>query len=451
MNKSRRITVIAVSLAATAAIGYAQLRTYASDGALKTIEGQTFLEVLGSLQQLYLDKSKVETDKLLQGAINGMLSSLEDPFTSYTPPEDNALDEEDLSGSFFGIGVTLEPANPDGTGSRAAQVYKNQPAAKAGMLAGDEIIKVNGEDITKLTTRQSVRKIRGPKDTDVKLTLRRDGQTLDITVRRAEVQLFAVETGMLPGDIGYISINTFYNERIFDQIAAAVKKMNDAGVKKLVLDMRDNGGGLLDGGIFVADQFLQEGNIVSLRDRNGVERLPSGPGRTSGKAQKQPTDYTGEMVVLVNKNSASASEIVAGALQDLGRAKVIGEKTFGKGVAQSVLSLPDGGKVAIVAQEWLTPKGRAIQGKGIEPDIVIPDSRRPNVVALEGSGAAPGTKITVNIGGKSVELTADKEGRFTYSDTPARLPTGSDVQGQASVDLKNDAQLQEALKQLGQR
>lgn len=190
----------------------------------------------------------------------------------------------------------------------------------------------------------------------------------------------------------------------------------------------------------MADQFLASGPIVSLRERDQKAQV-------YGKARAQATDYTGKLVVLVNKNSASASEVVSGALQDNARATIIGEQTFGKGVAQIPVTLPDGGKVAIVNSAWITPKGREIHKKGITPDVVVKDTRFPVPLNFMGSGVQPGQKITLTVDGKPVTVTADKDGKFTYvGDLKHR--DRSTVQGEAVLDRDNDAILKKALEVL---
>lgn len=270
---------------------------------------------------------------------------------------------------------------------------------------------------------------------------------LTFKMQRKEVIEYAVYSEILPNNVGYLQVRTFNNRQIFDQIDQAVKTLKEKKVSQLVLDLRDNGGGLLCGGIYVSDAFLSKGNIVSLRDNKGKETIPGSAFDSScyGVAKKSSTDYEGKIVVLVNRNTASASEIVAGALQDNGRAKVIGEKTFGKGVAQDVINdLPDGGKLALVANEWLLPSGKNIHKKGITPDIEVKDSRFPVPIIIEGIGAQPGEKLKVTLQGKPLELTADKDGKFSYSEVPERKPTNS----KSKVDLEGDEILKKGLEEL---
>ncbi|WP_425147150.1 S41 family peptidase [Deinococcus sp.] len=441
-------TMLAVgALAATAAVGYAQMNSYSASQVLPNSKAaQTFLQVYDGLKQLYL--TKPDDDKLLRGAINGMIASLDDPFTYYEQPSDNVVDSQNLAGNFYGIGIQLTSANADGSGGKVDTVFKVGAAAQAGVQSGDVFLKIDGKDVTSAKLNDIVKLVRGEKGTKVTVQFGRGGanasagssgsaSTYTVTMERQPVTIVSVEQTMLPGNVGYIALNTFYNQQVNQQFQAAVADMKKKGVQKLILDLRDNGGGLLNSGIFVADQFLQSGPIVSVRDRSGKTQV-------IGEGKKEASDYTGKLVVLVNKNSASASEIVAGALQDTKRAQIVGEQSFGKGVGQQVVSTLDGGRVAIVNFTWITPSGHEIQKKGITPDVVVADSRRPTPLNFSGSGALAGSKLTIQVGGKPVEITADKDGKFTYTGAVAR-PLTSATQGEAIVDLKTDAELQKAL------
>ena len=442
-----KAVLVVGALAATAAVGYAQMASYTAAQVLPGSKAaQTFLQVYDKINQLYL--TKPDSDKLLRGAINGMIGSLDDPFTYYAQPDDNAVDSQNLAGNFYGIGIQLTSANADGTGGKVDTVFKVGAAAQGGVQAGDVFLKIDGKDVTTAKLNDIVKLVRGEKGTKVTVQFGRGGQngsaggsaqpsSYTVTMERQPVTIVSVEQTMLPGGVGYIALNTFYNEKVNQQFQAAIADMKKKGVQKLILDLRDNGGGLLNSGIFVADQFLGSGNIVSVRDRTGKTDV-------IGQAKKDASDYTGKLVVLVNKNSASASEIVAGALQDTKRAQIVGEQSFGKGVGQQVVDTVDGGRVAIVNFTWITPGGHEIQKKGITPDVLVADSRRPTPLNFSGSGAPAGSKLTIQVGGKPVEITADKEGKFTYTGAIAR-PLTSATQGEAIVDLKIDNELQKAI------
>ncbi|QMV30986.1 Probable CtpA-like serine protease [Thermus thermophilus] len=429
-----------VGLGALLALVYAQLPRPQAETFLQNPNGQALLEVYQRIQQDYLEPlSKEKLDKLLEGAIGGMVQALEDPFTSYSPPQRSTLRQEDLRGEFFGIGATLSAANPDGTGAKIEGVMKGLPAQRAGLRAGDVILEVDGEDVTKLPLLDIVAKIRGREGTKVTLKVRREGVPAPLVFElvRERVEIISVSTAKV-GDVGYVALETFANFKVEDQLKRAIEELKAQGVKKLIFDLRDNGGGLLDQGCAVASAFLKEGPIVYTRTKNLTRVWCEATGRTL---------WDGPMVVLVNGNSASASEIVAGALQDYGRAKVIGEKTFGKGVGQTPYTLANGGELTLVTFEWLTPKRRSINKEGITPDIVVKDTRFPTPFSLQGAGAPPGAEIAVTLNGKTVKVKADAEGKFSYAEPQRQRPLPED-RGQAVLDLENDAILKRALEEL---
>ncbi|WP_024119473.1 S41 family peptidase [Thermus thermophilus] len=429
-----------VGLGALLALVYAQLPRPQAETFLQNPNGQALLEVYQRIQQDYLEPlSKEKLDKLLEGAIGGMVQALEDPFTSYSPPQRSTLRQEDLRGEFFGIGATLSAANPDGTGARIEGVMKGLPAQRAGLRAGDVILEVDGEDVTKLPLPDIVAKIRGREGTKVTLKVRREGVPAPLVFElvRERVEIISVSTAKV-GDVGYVALETFANFKVEDQLKRAIEELKAQGVKKLIFDLRDNGGGLLDQGCAVASAFLKEGPIVYTRTKNLTRVWCEATGQTL---------WDGPMVVLVNGNSASASEIVAGALQDYGRAKVIGEKTFGKGVGQTPYTLANGGELTLVTFEWLTPKRRSINKEGITPDIVVKDTRFPTPFSLQGAGAPPGAEIAVTLNGKTVKVKADAEGKFSYAEPQRQRPLPED-RGQAVLDLENDAILKRALEEL---
>ena len=429
-----------VGLGVLLALVYAQLPRPQAETFLQNPNGQALLEVYQRIQQDYLEPlSKEKLDKLLEGAIGGMVQALEDPFTSYSPPQRSTLRQEDLRGEFFGIGATLSAANPDGTGARIEGVMKGLPAQRAGLRAGDVILEVDGEDVTKLPLLDIVAKIRGREGTKVTLKVRREGVPAPLVFElvRERVEIISVSTAKV-GDVGYVALETFANFKVEDQLKRAIEELKAQGVKKLIFDLRDNGGGLLDQGCAVASAFLKEGPIVYTRTKNLTRVWCEATGQTL---------WDGPMVALVNGNSASASEIVAGALQDYGRAKVIGEKTFGKGVGQTPYTLANGGELTLVTFEWLTPKRRSINKEGITPDIVVKDTRFPTPFSLQGAGAPPGAEIAVTLNGKTVKVKADAEGKFSYAEPQRQRPLPED-RGQAVLDLENDAILKRALEEL---
>ena len=334
----RRRTLLAVALLGLPILASAQFFNNFSDGGelLTTPAGRALAQVYGALNAGYLNK--VDDNKLLEGSIGGMIQALDDPYTSYASPEQAAQEVENRSGSFQGIGATLQARNREkNTIVEVITVYRGSPAEKAGVKSGDIFVEINGKNVRDETTDEIVQKVRGPAGTKVELGFRRPGRDkpVRLSVTRGSIDIIDVESAVLPQNVGYVSIRSFANARVFDQLDAALNTLKEKGVSSLILDLRNNGGGLLDQGIRVADEFLSSGDIVFQRARGVTQRL----------AEADPASFSLPMVVLVNRNSASASEIVAGALQDNGRAEIVGEKTFGKGVGQSVISLPNGGQL----------------------------------------------------------------------------------------------------------
>lgn len=409
------------------------------DEALNSPSGKAFLETYQALRERYLRTT--DPDKLMQGALTGMLYALDDEFTYYIPPTETSTNNENLTGGFFGIGLGLTPATKDGLGVQVETVFNGQPAAKAGMQSGDLIIAVNGEDVTKLPLDQAVRKIRGPKGSTVKVTIARGVTRLELSMIREKIVVVNVNATVLPGNIGYVSISDFLNQKVTEQLQAAVAELKAKGVKGMILDLRNNPGGLVSMAEGVADTFLSKGDIFVTRDNTKKVTVEY-------QARAQGNDYLGPLVVLVNGSSASASEIVSSSLQENGRAKVVGEKTYGKGVANAPIPLSNGGQVNVSFEEWLTPKRNSINKRGVTPDFVVSDTRYPKLLTLQGINAEPGTNIEVKVNGKTLKLKADKNGQFTYQDEPKRVKT-TGQQGEAVVNVANDAQVRKALGLLG--
>ena len=431
----RRWLLLTLAVLSLSVLVSAQFSGDFSDEFMENSAGRAFLQTYGALKSNYLND--VDDTVLIEGAIKGMLESLEDPYTNYATPDQASREVQDRTGSFEGIGAVLQPRNrADNTVVEIVNVYRGGPASLAGVQRGDVFASVDGTNVEDFTTDEIVDLVRGPAGTDVTIGFRRAGQAEPIllTMTRGKIDIISVESTVLPNNVGYVSINTFANQRVYDQLAAQLDELQAQGITSLILDLRNNGGGLLDQGIRVADEFLTQGDIVYQRARGVTQRL----------ATADPAYFDLPMVVLVNGNSASASEIVAGALQDNGRAQVVGEETFGKGVGQSVVSLTDGGQLVYKSFEWLTPDRRSINEQGIEPDIQAEDTLTPNIITLEGQGAQPGQEVEISVGGQTIGTAqADEEGAFTFFQ-PVERPEASDVQGEALVNLEADNALQVA-------
>jgi len=303
-------------------------------------------------------------DKLIENAINGMLSSL-DPHSSYMNAKDAADMQTQTKGEFGGLGieVTMEDELV-----KVITPIDDTPAAKAGVLAGDYISEIDGQSVRGLKLEDAVEKMRGPVNTPIKLTLIRKGadKPIELTIVRDVVAVQAVKS-RVENDVGYLRVISF-TEKTYPDLEKAIEKIKKTvpadKLKGYVLDLRLNPGGLLDQAIQVSDALLQRGEVVSTRGRNPDEtrRFNAGPGDlTDGKP----------VIVLINGGSASASEIVAGALQDLRRATVLGTRSFGKGSVQTIIPLGENGALRLTTALYYTPSGRSIQGTGITPDIKV--------------------------------------------------------------------------------
>jgi carboxyl-terminal processing protease len=329
-----------------------------------------FGDIFERIRSQYVEE--VEPAKLIEAAINGMLTSL-DPHSSYLPPRDFGRMREQTRGEFGGLGI--EVTQEDGF-VKVVSPIDDTPAAAAGIEAGDFITHVNGESVLGLTLDQAVERMRGPVGSEIVITVVRQGvpEPFDVSIIRDTIKLTAVRA-RLEGDTVVLRVTTF-NDQTYPNLESGLKKMFDeAGgrdkVSGVVLDLRNNPGGLLNQAIRVSDAFLERGEIVSTRGRR--------PG-DGERYNATPGDLTGglPMVVLINGGSASASEIVAGALQDHRRAIVVGTKSFGKGSVQSVIPLRGDGAMRLTTSRYYTPSGRSIQALGVAPDILVEQPpRRP--------------------------------------------------------------------------
>ncbi len=297
------------------------------------------------------------------GAIQGLLDATGDEYAVYFDERHFEYFTEESRGEFGGIGVVL--GEKDGA-AYVVEVYPDTPAAKAGIKAGDIFAGIDGVRRDKWASEEVVKRVRGEEGTKVKLDILRPGaegepgKEFSVTVERAAIQMPNVDAE-IKGTVGYIRLAQF-NQQAAEDVAAAIKDLSGKGAKSYVLDLRDNPGGLLSQAVAVSSLFIDSGVVVQVEERGKEPRKTSVNG-------DQVTDAP--LVVLVNGNSASASEIVAGALQDHGRAKIVGEKTFGKGSVQTVQELSHGGGVKFTIAHYLTPKGRTIDGKGLTPDVVV--------------------------------------------------------------------------------
>src|SRR5271170_2072845 len=323
-----------------------------------------FGDVFERVRADYVEKP--DDNKLIESAINGMLAGL-DPHSSYMDPESFRDIQVQTRGEFGGLGIEV---TMEGGLVKVVAPIDDTPAAKAGIMANDIITKFDSEQVQGLTLNQVVEKLRGPVNTKIKLTIMRKGQDrpIEVTIVRDIIRVKSVRSHNEGDDVGYIRITQF-NEQTTDGLKKAIadltRQLGANKIKGFVIDLRNNPGGLLDQAISVSDAFLEKGEIVSTRGRNAEEtqRFNARPGDlTKGKP----------LIVLINGGSASASEIVAGALQDHKRATLVGTRSFGKGSVQTIIPLGAGnGALRLTTARYFTPSGRSIQAKGITPDIEV--------------------------------------------------------------------------------
>ncbi len=322
---------------------------------------QAFAEILNQVKSSYVEE--VDDSELIENAIRGMLQGL-DPHSAYLDPEDFNDMQVSTSGKFGGLGIEVQMA--DGF-VRVVAPIDDTPAQRAGMQPGDLIIRIDDKPVKGMSLTDAVKLMRGDPGTDVELQVIREGQRkpLDVSLTRAIIKVASVRTRMLDDDYGYVRISTFTGSTgtsLNDELSK-LRKQNKA-IKGYVLDLRNNPGGVLTAAVEVSDAFLNSGPIVSIRGRDEKEGREF-TARPGDEVDSRP------VVVLVNAGSASASEIVAGALQDHGRAVIVGERTFGKGSVQTIMPIRNNSAIKLTTARYYTPSGRSIQAEGIKPDIEL--------------------------------------------------------------------------------
>lgn len=320
-----------------------------------------FWEAWNLVHQYYVDQP-VNNEKMMQGAIKGMMESLGDKHSSYIDPEMLRQSNIQLQGEYTGIGAWVDTSGKNLT---ILSPMPNSPAEKANLKAGDQIIAVDGTDVTGILPSEVLKKVLGPAGSKVTLTIIRESEPQPFTVEvvRAKIEVPSVESRMLDHQIAYIQLTTF-GDKTEPELIKALTDLMSQKPTGLILDLRNNGGGYLSSAIDVASEFIKSGTV--LYEQYGTGELKSYSANGNGLALDIP------MVVLVNEGSASASEIVAGAIQDTGRAKLVGVTTYGKGSVQNWVDLSNNeGAVRITMARWLTPKQRQINEKGLTPDFVI--------------------------------------------------------------------------------
>ena len=385
MSKERVSTVLISGFTLTAilflgiVIGKGTDRTgYASE---PYEELQIFAEVLSQIKKHYVEET--QTKDLVLGALRGMLAGL-DPHSSYMTQDMFKEMQVETKGEFGGLGIQIGIKNNRLT---VIAPIEDTPAHAAGIQPGDVIVKVDDTPTKDLTLMEAVQRMRGARGTSVKLTVEREGTEtpLEFTLTRDIIKIQSVRSKLLEGNIGYVRISQF-QESTADDLTGAIDKFVPKDIQGMILDLRNNPGGLLTAAVGVSEQFLDAGRlVVSIQGRNGK--------KDEYRARTTSKNYQYPMIILVNHGSASASEIVAAAMQDWGKAVIIGTKTFGKGSVQTILPLSDGSGLRLTTAKYYTPNGKSIHSIGIQPDIVI-EPKTTQVAKQEGDGTKKGDGTT---------------------------------------------------------
>ena len=356
-NKFLKVAAVAILILATAVV----TRVYTVKSILATNENFGKVVLLEKyLKENYLYNKDIKEENLEAGILKGLVAGLEDPYSQYLTKDEMKKLSEQTTGKFQGVGVIISPAE-DGSVTVVSPI-KESPADRAGVESGDKILKINGKDFSAEKIDQASKEMRGQAGTSVKILLlkKKNLKTEEVEIKREEIKIDSVLKNKI-GDYGYIGI-TMFDEETGKDFKKVLQELTDDGVKGIVLDMRGNPGGVVDAAYEIGDAILPKTSFVTLKNNKGevIEDY---------KTDDKYNDI--KMVVLVNEGSASASEILAGAISDLDRAKIVGKKTYGKGVVQNVIALPEGDGLKLTTSEYFTPSGDSINKLGIEPDVEV--------------------------------------------------------------------------------
>ncbi len=389
---------------------------------------EVFANVLSIIQENYVEE--IDTHEAVEGAINGLLFAL-DPHSSYLKPENFEELQNDTLGSFTGIGIEITVKDGKLT---VVSPIEGTPAAEAGIMVNDVIVKIEGEWTNDMSPMTAVKKLRGPKGSTVTISIHRTGmqELQKFTLTRDVIPIHSVKSSFLAPGLAYTRITNFQNKTTRDY-QKALKELKDKEViTGLILDLRNNPGGLLNQAVKIADIFLDSGLIVYTKGRTEEQNMVF-QAHDSGEANDFP------LVVLVNEGSASASEIVAGALQDHKRGIILGSQTFGKGSVQTIVPLPEGAGLRLTTAHYFTPKGRSIQVKGIIPDVNVP------LLPLPASPIAADTEFTREVDLKNHFLSPNDYGDDSESVIPEeKKPAHGEKQQNKTTRLARDNQLRTA-------
>lgn len=335
----------------------------ASDQQLPNADFNLLVDVWNQLQSKYVDKMKLNSQQMVYGAIKGMVATINDPYTFFLTPDENRQAKNDLEGKFEGIGAELGLKD-----NRIVVIapLKKSPAEKAGIRTGDFINAVDGKKTTSWTLSEAVSKIRGPKGTKIQLTLERNGKEYTVTITRDQITIASVDLSF-DKNVAVLKLNQFGDNTNaeWDKAVTEIKtKWQAKQIKGMILDLRDNPGGYLESSVYLASDFLKPGDLI-VKQESTVTPSHDYVVDRDGRLLDIP------LVVLINKGSASASEILAGSLRDHKRAQLVGEKSFGKGSVQEAIDLNQGAGLHVTVAKWILPNGDWINGKGIEPNVTV--------------------------------------------------------------------------------
>ena len=426
MIRKVSLVLLGAALGATIVIALSQPRFIVGNPAIAAAADtyrqlNLFGDVFERVRTDYVDKP--EEKKLIEAAITGMLTSL-DPHSGYLNPESFRDMQVQTSGEFGGLGIEVTKEKPDDP-VKVVTPIDDTPAHKAGILSGDLITDLDGESVLGITLEDAVNKMRGPVGTTITLTVSRQGaqKPLKIKITRAKIKLRPVRH-RVEKDVGYIRVTSFnrQTDEGLQKAVEAIRREVGKDLKGFILDLRNNPGGLLDQAVAVSDEFLDKGEIVSTRGRNSDD---------SARRNARSGDIAAGMpiIVLINGGSASASEIVAGALQDHRRATVVGTRSFGKGSVQTIIPLGANGAIRLTTARYYTPAGRSIQALGINPDIEVKQALPPELKGQEDRLAGGESKLRGHLSNEKTNGEKEESGSLHY----------------VPPDPKNDAQLNYAL------